>query len=241
MKVFYYFIVITSLLVFNQCNTEPKSVNGNILSPSDFYQKIIEQPAAPIIDVRNSSEFSKAHLQSAVNIDINGGHFDDIISKLDKSKPVLLYCLSGARSSTAASHMRAMGFREVYELEGGLMKWRTAGLPLLTNTSTTPSATTTGMTKADFESKLTSEKLVLVDFYASWCAPCRKMKPFIEEIASEMSDKVEVLTIDADDQPELCKVLDVSSLPTLLLYKNKTLIWENRGYIEKADILKALQ
>ena len=121
------------------------------------------------------------------------------------------------------------------------MKWRSADLPVITNSISTSESKIAGMTKAEFENKLSADKWVLVDFYADWCAPCRKMRPGIDEIAAEMKDKVEVMTINADDHPQLCKDLDVVSLPTLLLYKNKTLAWENRGFLKKEDIVRALQ
>jgi thioredoxin len=236
-----YFMLLSAAFLLGQCTSETKSSNGFLLSPAAFSQKIIEYPAAPIIDVRSAGEFARVHLQNAVNLDMNGELFNKGISTLDKSRPLFVYCLSGSRSSTAAERLRAMGFTTVYELEGGLMKWRSADLPVMTNDFSTPGGKTNGMTKAEFEHKLSAEKLVLVDFYADWCAPCRKMRPAIDEIALEMKDKVDVMTIDADAHPQLCKDLDVVSLPTLLLYKNKVLAWENRGYLEKAAIIKALQ
>jgi len=236
-----YFMLLSTAFLLGQCTSETKSANGFLLSPAAFSQKIIEYPAAPIIDVRSADEFSKSHLLNAVNLDMNSEMFDQRISKLDKSRPLFVYCLSGSRSSTAAERLRAMGFSTVYELEGGLMKWRSADLPVMTNSFSTSEGQTTGMTEAEFEHKLSAEKMVLVDFYADWCAPCRKMRPAIDEIALEMKDKVEVMTINADDHPQLCKDLDVVSLPTLLLYKNRILAWEHRGFLEKEDIVKALE
>lgn len=239
MKGFISFGILSSVIFFNQCVADVHS-SGNLLSPTDFQQKIIELPNAPIIDVRTPGEFTKAHLQHAVNVDLNSDRFAEIISRLDQSKPVLLYCFSGSRSETAAEQLRSMGFTQVYELAGGIMKWQAADLPVVSNTFGGPQSKSTGMTRAEFENKLSEDKLTLVDFYASWCSPCRKMRPAIDEIAVEMKDKVEVLMIDADAHPQLCKDLDVGSLPTLLLYKNKNLTWENRGYLDKAEIVKAL-
>jgi len=120
------------------------------------------------------------------------------------------------------------------------MKWRAANLPVINHPVSSLDASDAEMTKEQFEQKLTANKLVLVDFYADWCAPCKKMKPYLDEIAAEMKDKVEIIRINADDQPTLCKDLDVSGLPTLLLYKNKNLVWMNAGYLEKADVVKQL-
>src|ERR1035437_4915023 len=146
---------------------------------------------------------------------------------IDKSKPVFFYCLSGGRSSSAASQMRNDGFKEVYELDGGIMKWRGANLPETTENTTA----STGMTKQQFDALLTPDKTVLVDFYADWCEPCKRMKPYLEEISKDMADKVVVIRINADDNQALCKELKIDALPVMQIYKNKTLAWTNSGYI----------
>ena len=102
-------------------------------------------------------------------------------------------------------------------------------------------AKSAGMTKQQFDALLISDKLVLIDFYADWCGPCKKMKPYLEEISKEMSDKVVVIRINADDNQALCKELKIDALPVLQVYKNKTMTWSNVGMIEKADVVKQLK
>jgi thioredoxin len=206
------------------------------LSATEFSEKLKEMPNAPLIDVRTPEEFSKGHLTNAVNINWNGDDFQKQVSKLDKSKPVFVYCLSGGRSGSAASQMRADGFQQVYEMNGGMMKWRAANLPETTNTTTT----SLGLTLEQFNAQLKSDKIYLVDFYADWCAPCKKMKPYLDEISTEMADKVVVLRINADDNKQLCKDLKIDALPVLHVYKNAVKTWTNVGYIEKADVVKQL-
>ncbi len=208
-----------------------------LLTATEFAKKIKEMPRAPIVDVRTPDEFSKGHLVDALNIDWNGKDFNNQVSTLDKSKPVFVYCLSGGRSASATKKMRSDGFKEVYELSGGIMKWRAANLPE-TSKNKTASA---GMTKQQFDALLNSNKLVLVDFYADWCAPCRKMKPYLEEISKEMEKTVVVIRINADDNQSLTKELKIDALPVLQLYKNKSLTWTNTGYIEKAAVVEKLK
>jgi thioredoxin len=98
-----------------------------------------------------------------------------------------------------------------------------------------------GLTKAKYDALLKTDKIVLVDFYADWCGPCKKMKPSIEEIAVEMKDKVVVVRIDADQNPDICKELSVESLPTLFVYKKGIMMWQNVGYVEKEEIVKYLK
>jgi thioredoxin len=134
--------------------------------------------------------------------------------------------------------MRSEGFAQVYELDGGMMQWRSGNLPETTDAETPKEE---GMSKVKFEEGLNSDKLVLVDFYADWCGPCQKMKPFLDEIAMENADKVVILRINADDNQKLCKELKINVLPTLNLYKNKEKVWSNTGFIDKQNIILALQ
>jgi thioredoxin 1 len=230
------YTLLALMLLLGSCSNA--QTPNNHLSATDFAAKIKELPSAPLLDVRTAEEFSKGHLQNAKNIDWNGGHFDQQIANMDKSKPVFVYCLSGGRSGAAANKMRSEGFKEVYELNGGIMKWRGANLP---ETIDSAPIATAGMTMQQFESLLVSDKLVLIDFYADWCAPCKMMKPYLDEIKREMVNKVIVIRINADNNKDLCKALKVDALPFLYLYKNKKLSWVNEGYIEKAEIIRHLQ
>ena len=206
------------------------------LSPAEFAETMKKTPNTVLVDVRTPDEFSKGHLVNAKNIDWNGTSFDKEISSIDKSKPVFVYCLSGGRSGQAASKMRADGFTLVYELDGGIMKWRGANLPETTEAATQ----STGMTKAQFDAMLVTDKVVLVDFYADWCGPCKKMKPYLEEIKSEMADQVLLIRINADDNQALCKEMKIDALPVLLVYKKQVLTWKNLGFIEKEEVVKEL-
>lgn len=231
-------IIFAALAIVSQgCSNRQTQHTQMLLSATEFAAKIEELPDAAIIDVRTPDEFSKGHLINALNYDWNGNDFEKQMTALDKSKPVFVYCLSGGRSSSATSKMRSEGFKTVYELAGGIMKWRGANLPEATDNANTSN----GMTKQQYDALLNSDKLVLIDFYADWCGPCKKMKPYLEEISKDMADKVVVIRINADDNQVLCKELKIDALPVLQLFKNKILTWTNTGYIEKADVLKQLQ
>ena len=70
------------------------------------------------------------------------------------------------------------------------------------------------------EEVLKSEKMVLVDFYADWCGPCRMMSPIIDEIAEELQDSVKVGKVNVDENQELAIKYDVMSIPTIIIFKN---------------------
>lgn len=95
---------------------------------------------------------------------------------------------------------------------------------------------------SDFEEKvLKADGPVLVDFFGSWCAPCVKMKPMLEEIAEELSGKLTVVQVEVSEAPDTAGRYDVMGVPTLVLFSGgepkETLV----GAVSKADILKALE
>lgn len=230
-------IVLVAILSLVSCQQASKDGQKESLNASEFSKKISETQDAKIIDVRTPEEFEKGHLINALNYDWNGNNFDSEISSLDKSKPVFVYCLSGGRSGSAASKMRSDGFKEVYELEGGIIKWRAENLEETTDNKIMP----VGYTMEDFQKLIQSDKLVLVDFYADWCEPCLKMKPFLEEIALEQKDKLNIIRINADDNQALLKSLNIEGLPELQLYQNNNKKWSHNGFISKEELVKQLQ
>jgi thioredoxin 1 len=225
-------IVTISLL---SCSNGQKSVEKTNLSELEFSEKMTLLKDEQLIDVRTPEEFSGGHLENATNIDWNGNSFKEQVAKLDKSKPVMIYCLSGGRSSAAAAEMRKNGFKEVYEMNGGMMAWRSKNLP-----ETKSNHPTSSMTKAQYDALLVSDKLVLIDFYAEWCAPCKKMELFLNKLTEELKDKVVIIRIDADKNSDLCRELNVTALPVLKLYENKELVWDNLGFADEGKVREQL-
>lgn len=235
------FSSLLTLLIFflSSCSVGQSQKANMQLNVNEFSEKIKALPTALILDVRTADEFSKGHLENAINIDWYSAEFKNRISVFDKTKPVMVYCLSGGRSAEAANVLRNEGFKEVYEMNGGIMKWRAANLPLTTQAANKP--TQEELTQEQFATITGSYTMVLVDFYADWCAPCKQMKPYLDEINETMKDKVKVVRINADDNQQLCKDLKIDALPVLHLYKNNKLVWSNVGFIGKEDVLKKLQ
>ncbi|MFN4198728.1 MAG: rhodanese-like domain-containing protein [Flavobacterium sp.] len=92
--------------------------------PAAEYKTALSNGQVQLVDVRTSQEFAQGAIPGAVNIDVTNGVFDRAIQQLDKTKPVYIYCRSGARSQTAARKMVALGFTEVIDLRGGYLQWR---------------------------------------------------------------------------------------------------------------------
>lgn len=97
------------------------------------------------------------------------------------------------------------------------------------------------VTDADFDALvLKSDKPVLVDFWATWCAPCRQIAPILEEIAADHSDKITIAKLDADHNPVTPAQYRVSSIPTLNLYVNGEVVKSIVGARPKAALLNEL-
>ncbi|MDO3423319.1 thioredoxin domain-containing protein [Chryseobacterium sp. APV1] len=226
-------IIALFLVVITGCG-KAQSVTGNVLPATEFSHKLDKTKDAQLVDVRTSGEFKNGHLKNAMNIDWNAGDFVEKAAALDKNKPVFVYCMSGPRSTAAAAKLRELGYKNVYEMQGGMMKWRNADLPEI------KTSTAKGITHTQYNDLLKSKTPVLVDFYAEWCAPCKKMEPFLKKMAAEMPDKVKIVRINVDENTELCKELGVSALPVLKLYKNDKIVWDNLGLVTEDEVRKQI-
>jgi len=90
------------------------------------------------------------------------------------------------------------------------------------------------------EEVIRSDKPVLVDFWAPWCGPCRKVVPLVEEIAEERSD-IKVVKVNVDEEQELAAQFQIMSIPTLMVFKNGKLVKQSLGAKPKKDILAMLE
>ncbi|BCL14861.1 MULTISPECIES: thioredoxin [Micromonospora] len=102
--------------------------------------------------------------------------------------------------------------------------------------------TTTAVTDANFATDvLKSDKPVLVDFWAEWCVPCRKVAPLLEEIANEMGDQVRIVKLNIDENPETARAYRVMSVPTLTVFKNGEPVQSIAGAKPKGELVKLIQ
>ncbi len=198
--------------------------------PVDEFDKTYSATSTPILlDVRTPDEFSKGHLVKAQNIDYRNPNFQAQIKELDKTKPVFVYCLAGARSAAAVEILRQNGFNTVYDLKGGYLQWTAKQKPI--EAPTTP--TQQGFTAADIGKLVSTHKIVVLDFYAKWCGPCIKMMPTIEKLSEELKGKVLFVKVDADQNKALMASYAIDEIPTFLIFKNGKPSMRSIGYQEE--------
>ena len=121
--------LFASVLLLAGCSSSSSAVDLNV---SEFSSKVTEAGIITL-DVRTPGEFNEGHIEGAELIDFQSGNFENEIATLDKSKTYAVYCRSGSRSGQAVKVMSDAGFTSVYNLNGGVIDWANAGLPLVIN------------------------------------------------------------------------------------------------------------
>lgn len=120
------FFSIALFLFCLSCHTD-SGKGAVLLSPDEFETRLLNKPESQLLDVRTPAEFQEGHIAHALNLNIHGERFAAEIQKLDKSRPVMVYCAKGGRSANAAEQLKRAGYPEVYDLSGGMEAWRDAG------------------------------------------------------------------------------------------------------------------
>ncbi|NNF35246.1 MAG: thioredoxin [Saprospiraceae bacterium] len=97
------------------------------------------------------------------------------------------------------------------------------------------------MASSSFEKLISSDKPVMIDFYADWCGPCKVVAPILKELKKELGDQVRIIKIDVDKNQSISQKLKVQSIPTLMIYQNGDLKWRTAGVQTKALMKKKLE
>lgn len=231
------FLIIGFLFFVNTVFAQNK--DKYLLSINDFETKLRENSGiAQLVDVRTPEEFMRGHLKRSINLNFNDDNFEDIVkAKLDKNRPVFVYCFSGRRSTDAAAFLRDLGYKEVYDMAGGFAKWTSSSKPYASdNTTTQPIA---AFTLENLDRVVKSNNLVLIDFYADWCGPCKKMNPILNRIADQ-NKQVKLLKIDAEKSDNIASVFKVEEIPTYVIIKNGRQVWRGVGEMDEAELKEVL-
>ena len=233
MKLKFISLLLLSIL-FISCNGQTSSA-VNTIDAKSFAEKLKTNENPQLLDVRTPEEYSVDHIDNAKNVNWNGDDFVAKVNSYDKSKPIFVYCKVGGRSAQAANKLAELGFKEIYNLNGGIMKWNAEN-----NANAIPSNKIIGICDQEYSELIKSSNRVMIDFNAKWCAPCKKMNPYILKFQTEMKDEIKIVQLDADDNKTIVELLKLDALPTIIIYEKGKEVWRNVGYISEEDLKKHL-
>lgn len=91
-----------------------------------------------------------------------------------------------------------------------------------------------------FNDVISGNRLVLVDFFATWCQPCKMMHPVLVQVKEELGDNVRIIKVDVDKYEHTAAQYGIQAVPTLILFRNGQPLWRQSGMIQKGDLLKAM-
>ena len=180
---FYSFVCIALSL---SCTAQ----TGTSLTADEFGKSVTDNHDIQLLDVRTPAEFFSGHIKNALQADWNDkDEFNRRIGFVDKNKPVYVYCLAGGRSAAAAEKMRNMGYKNVYELKGGINSWKAA------NKALEGKSTEKQLSIETFNKAITGSKIVLVDVGATWCPPCIMMQPILKSLQNNNPRKFVLIKV----------------------------------------------
>jgi rhodanese-related sulfurtransferase len=127
------FLIIAAVFLCGITRADDTKSDGATHVDAKAAEKLVKEGKVTVVDVRTVNEYKQGHIAGAKNIDFTENDFESQVAKLDKSKPYLVHCASGHRSTNSLETFKKLGFKSIYHLDGGLKAWEAAGKPVTKN------------------------------------------------------------------------------------------------------------
>jgi len=95
--------------------------------------------------------------------------------------------------------------------------------------------------KSNFKNIINSEKMVLIDFFGTWCGPCQTLMPILKDVKDELGDKIKIVKVDIDKNPALAQQYQVRNVPTMILFNHGKSKWRQSGVLPKNEIIRVVK
>jgi thioredoxin len=228
-----YIFTIVVLAVFSASANEAQHVD------SKKFFSLIETGEGILLDVRTPQEYSRGHIEGATLISTNDREFVNKVSLLQKDKPIYVYCLTGSRSRMVANYLAKEGYG-VYNLARGIMEWQRYNYPVVQSGAPIASSSKT-YNGTEFQNLITTTDLVLIDFHAPWCGPCKKMSPIIEKLQKEYTGKAAIEKVDIEANKTLKDAYNLNSIPGLIIFVKGKEVWRHTGLISYEELKSVIK
>jgi len=211
-------IILLSVSIFS-C-----AAQNNALDAGEFEKAIKSANPVQVLDVRTPGEYFSGHITNALLADWNNPkEFDRRIAYINKDQPLYVYCQAGGRSAAAAAKLRKLGYQNVYELKGGINGWKASGKSL------EGSSDARQMSLDELNGKIGTTGIVLVDFGADWCPPCKRMEPVIGDLQADKSLSFSLVKVDGGRDQDILQKYQVTELPVFIVFKDGKQVWRKDG------------
>jgi thioredoxin 1 len=200
------FVALFFLFACQQAGNGIKEMN-----PEEF-KVAISKSNAQLIDVRSKEQHNNAYISNSILFDSTETKIDKLENQLYTKLPVYIYSDEDKKALALANHLKNKGFADVNILQGGIQSWKKNSYNV-EEVKIYPNDT------ISFEKAMMGDKLVMVDFNATWCGPCKMLEPAIHKVR-ERTDDVIVYGIDIDENRDLANSYNAANIPLLVFIKN---------------------
>jgi len=217
--------ILSIIIVFVVLNTALAQKSNYHQVSSNEFNTLIKSGKGMLLDVRTKGEFDNEHIDNSGQLNYYAFDFKKKLDLLPKEQEIYLYCNTGYRSEKTAKILIKKGFTNVYNLERGIMEWNFEELPVIAGEKTGKKQKDK-VSIEEFAHTIASDTLVLIDFYAPWCGPCRKMMPLIDSIKTQYHTRMKVFKVNSDVSKKLIKQQKIIGVPLFRIYRNNELLFE---------------
>jgi thioredoxin 1 len=202
---------------------------------AEAFRDLVRDSTGILLDVRTQQEYNNGHLRGSGQMNYYDRDFGNRLLMLSRDEAIFLYCNTGFRSGRAAQFLVQNGYQRVYNMHRGIMEWNYHNLPV----ERTPGAladTENRFGIEQFREVIGNDTLVFVDFYAPWCAPCRRMMPLIDSLITEYTGQVHILKVNADASRELMRELHITGVPYFILFHRGNVVFHKGGMVTRQEL-----